>query len=61
MDATAHRDAALSQTTSGWWEVELFELVELPSGDVRMAHTFRDHLEDVEVASGIVRDWLGAR
>lgn len=30
------RDAALTQTTSGWWEVELFEPTEMPSGEIRM-------------------------
>jgi hypothetical protein len=60
MPAEQHtpRDAALGRTTSGWWEVELFEMVTLPSGEQRMAHAFRDHFANLDVAAGIVRDWL---
>lgn len=54
------KDAALAPTTSGWWEVELFELTAMPTGEQRMAHVFREHLEDLGVATGIVQDWLAA-
>lgn len=60
IEDTRTRDAALTRTTNGWWEVELFERTELPSGVVRMAHVFRDCFENLSVAGGIIRDWLGA-
>lgn len=60
METTAHRDAALTQTTGDEWEVELFELTTMPSGETRTAHAFRDYFENLDVATGVIRDWLGS-
>lgn len=60
MTDARYRDAALTVTTSGEFEVELFQLTEMPSGEMRMAHTFREFLSTLDVAEGIIRDWLGA-
>lgn len=57
---TGKRDAALTLTTSGEWEVELFEMVEMPFGEMRMGHAFRDYFVNVSVATGIIQDWLGS-
>ena len=48
------RDASLSLSASGAWEVELFELTYLGR-----EYRFRDFFEHLEVAVAIVCDWLG--